>query len=84
MNSEKVLFRIPDKNGCTNMGGIAIDNSQNILYGIKSNTSNDMQYLFVIKNYKNPNINKSGFVTPTYEYNLTTLGHANGMALSGG
>ena len=41
MNSEKVLFRIPDKNGCTNMGGIAIDNSKNILYGIKSNTSND-------------------------------------------
>ena len=84
MNSEKVLFRIPDKNGCTNMGGIAIDNSNNILYGIKSNTNNDKQYLFVIKNYKNPNINKSGFVTPTYEYNLTTLGHANGMTLSGG
>lgn len=81
MSKMELLYRIKDKNDCSNMGGIAIDSNET-LYCVKSSTDNEKQCLYVIKNYKSAKIEK-GFVTPSRTHNYERLGHANSLALSG-
>ena len=82
MSKMELLYRIKDKNDCSNMGGIAIDSNET-LYCVKSSTDNEKQCLYVIKNYKSAKKEK-GFVTPSRIHNYERLGHANSLTLSGG
>ena len=81
MSKMELLYRIKDKNDCSNMGGIAIDSNET-LYCVKSSTDNEKQCLYVIKNYKSAKKEK-GFVTPSRTHNYERLGHANSLTLSG-
>jgi len=80
MSEFELLYRIKDKNGCTNMGGIAID-SKGTLYCVKSKKGDSLQCLYVIN--KTDKI-EEGFVTPSYTHMYERLGHANSLTLSGG
>ena len=80
MSKMELLYRIKDKNDCSNMGGIAID-SNGTLYCVKSSTDNENQCLYVIN--KTDKI-EEGFVTPSYTHMYERLGHANSLTLSGG
>ena len=81
-SKKELLYRIKDENGCSNIGGIAIDGN-GTLYCVKSSTDNKKQCLYVIKNYKSAKKEK-GFVTPSRTHNYERLGHANSLTLSGG
>jgi len=81
MSKMELLYRIKDKNDCSNMGGIAIDSNET-LYCVKSSKDNEKQCLYVIKNYKSAKKEK-GFVTPSRTHNYERLGHANSLTLSG-
>lgn len=80
MSEFELLYRIKDKNGCTNMGGIAID-KEGTLYCVKSKKGNSQQCLYVIN--KTDKI-EEGVVTPSYTYMYGWLGHANSLTLSDG
>ncbi|ESL03435.1 hypothetical protein GCWU000282_01425 [Catonella morbi ATCC 51271] len=80
MSEFKLLYRIKDKNECSNMGGIAID-SKGTLYCVKSKKGNSLQCLYVIN--KTDKI-EEGFVKPSYTHMYQRLGHANSLTLSGG
>ena len=80
MSKFELLYRIPDKMECTNMGGISID-SNGTLYCIKSKQDKSKQCLYVIN--KTDKIEK-GFVKPSYTHMYERLGHANSLTLSGG
>ena len=67
MSKMELLYRIKDKNDCSNMGGIAIDSNET-LYCVKSSTDNEKQCLYVINNYKSAKIEK-GFVIPSRTHN---------------
>ena len=81
-SKKELLYRIKDVNGCSNIGGIAIDGN-GTLYCVKSSRDNKKQCLYVIKNYKSAKKEK-GFVTPSRIHNYERLGHANSLTLSGG
>ena len=80
MSKFELLYRIPDKMECTNMGGISID-SNGTLYCIKSKQDKSKQCLYVIN--KTDKI-EQGFVKPSYTHMYERLGHANSLTLSGG
>ena len=80
MSKFELLYRIPDKMECTNMGGISID-SNGTLYCIKSKQDKSKQCLYVIN--KTDKIEK-GFVKPSHTHMYERLGHANSLTLSGG
>lgn len=80
MSEFELLYRIKDKNECSNMGGIAID-SNGTLYCVKSKKGNSLQCLYVIN--KTDKI-EEGFVKPSYTHMYQRLGHANSLTLSGG
>ena len=80
MSEFELLYRIKDKNECSNMGGIAID-SKGTLYCVKSKKGNSLQCLYVIN--KTDKI-EEGFVKPSYTHMYGRLGHANSLTLSGG
>ena len=82
MSKMELLFRIKDENGCSNMGGIAID-SNGTLYCVKSKQGDSLQCLYVINNYRSAEIKKE-VVTPSYTYMYGWLGHANSLTLSDG
>ena len=46
MSEFELLYRIKDENGCSNIGGIAIDGS-GTLYCVKSSTDDEKQCLYV-------------------------------------
>ena len=80
MSEFELLYRIKDKNNCSNMGGIAID-KEGTLYCVKSKKGNSQQCLYVIN--KTDKI-EEGVVTPSYTYMYGWLGHANSLTLSNG
>ena len=80
MSEFELLYRIKDKNECSNMGGIAID-SNGTLYCVKSKKDDSLQCLYVIN--KTDKIEK-GIVKPSYTHMYQRLGHANSLTLSGG
>ena len=80
MSEFELLYRIKDKNNCSNMGGIVID-KEGTLYCVKSNKGNSQQCLYVIN--KTDKI-EEGVVTPSYTYMYGWLGHANSLTLSDG
>ena len=82
MSKMELLFRIKDKDECSNMGGIAID-SNGTLYCVKSKQGDSLQCLYVINNYRSAEIKKE-VVTPSYTYMYGWLGHANSLTLSDG
>ena len=57
MSKMELLFRIKDKDECSNMGGIAID-SNGTLYCVKSKQGDSLQCLYVINNYRSAEIKK--------------------------
>ena len=82
MSKMELLFRIKDENGCSNMGGIAIDGS-GTLYCVKSSSDDENQCLYVINNYERAK-KTNGFVNPLRTHKYKRLGHANSLTLSGG
>lgn len=80
MSEFELLYRIKDKNECSNMGGIAID-SNGTLYCVKSKKGDSLQCLYVIN--KTDKIEK-GIVKPSYTHMYQRLEHANSLTLSGG
>ena len=82
MSKMELLFRIKDENGCSNMGGIAIDGS-GTLYCVKSSSDDENQCLYVINNYVRAK-KTNGFVNPLRIHKYVRLGHANSLTLSGG
>ena len=82
MSEFELLYRIKDENGCSNIGGIAIDGS-GTLYCVKSSTDDEKQCLYIINNYERAK-KTNGFVNPSRIHKYVRLGHANSLTLSGG